>query len=275
MDKQLQGWLEEAGKENGHALITKPARAIIGPHAGYRYCGHVFPYAYRHIEVERVERVFLLGPSHHLYTRKCVLSSATHYETPLGNMEIDEKVYQELTDTGLFELMSLDADEAEHSLELHTPYIVKIMRGRRFTLVPIMVGSLSSASERRYGEILGPYLDDPANLFIISSDFCHWGSRFSFTFYDSAHGPIWKSIEWLDHEAIKAIESGSAEAFSSYLSTYRNTICGRHPIGVLLNMLTYCKSKFDITFTHYDQSSKCEAMSHSSVSYAAAVVTPK
>ena len=29
-------------------------------------------------------RVFVLGPSHHVYTRKCVLSSATHYSSPIG-----------------------------------------------------------------------------------------------------------------------------------------------------------------------------------------------
>jgi hypothetical protein len=44
----------------------------------------------------------------------------------------------------------------------------------------------SACSEARYGAILGPYLDDPANLFVISSDFCHWGKRFQFTFYDKS-----------------------------------------------------------------------------------------
>lgn len=29
-------------------------------------------------------RVFLLGPSHHHYTRKCLLSTAQSYQTPLG-----------------------------------------------------------------------------------------------------------------------------------------------------------------------------------------------
>lgn len=37
-------------------------------------------------------------------------------------------------------------------------------------------------SEARYGSLLAPFLADPCNLFIISSDFCHWGSRFSYTF---------------------------------------------------------------------------------------------
>ena len=32
----------------------------------------------------------------------------------------------------------------EHSLELHTPYIVHTMRGRDFKLVPIMVGALTT-----------------------------------------------------------------------------------------------------------------------------------
>ena len=32
--------------------------------------------------------------------------------------------------------------------------------------------------------MLAPYLADPSNLFIVSSDFCHWGARFNFTFYD-------------------------------------------------------------------------------------------
>lgn len=41
-------------------------------------------------------------------------------------------------------------------------------------------------SEARYGKLLAPYLDDPASLFIISSDFCHWGRRFSYTFYDKS-----------------------------------------------------------------------------------------
>jgi len=34
-------------------------------------------------------RVFLLGPSHHYYTPKCALSTATVYKTPIGDLPID------------------------------------------------------------------------------------------------------------------------------------------------------------------------------------------
>ena len=58
------------------------------------------------------------------------------------------------------------------------------MRGRRgWGLVPILVGALAYECEARYGRLLAPYLEDPATLFVVSSDFCHWGTRFGFTFH--------------------------------------------------------------------------------------------
>jgi hypothetical protein len=45
---------------------------------------------------------------------------------------------------------------------------------------------VTDCREAKYGALLGPYLDDPSNLFVISSDFCHWGRRFSYTFYDDS-----------------------------------------------------------------------------------------
>lgn len=74
--------------------------------------------------------------------------------------------------------MTLSVDEDEHSLEMHAPYIKKIMDTRPFTLVPIMVGSVSYDAAKTYGRILAPFLADPGNLFVISSDFCHWGCAF-------------------------------------------------------------------------------------------------
>ncbi|KAF5832860.1 MEMO1 family [Dunaliella salina] len=228
---QIGSWMQDVQPEPG-----THAQAIIAPHAGYSYSGHVMAYAYKHIDPSNVSRVFLLGPSHKLYTRKCLLSSTQSYETPLGSMQIDQEVCSQLLQTGEFEMMDVDTDEAEHSLELHTPYIVHIMGGKPFSLVPIMVGALSTSSEAKYGALLAPYLNDPSNCFIISSDFCHWGRRFSYTFFDQDQGPIWKSIQWLDKEGMDAIESQSPQRFADYLSTYRNTICGRHPIAVLLNV---------------------------------------
>nr|XP_032516170.1 uncharacterized protein LOC116769238 [Danaus plexippus plexippus] len=87
-------------------------------------------------------------------------------------------IYAELEATGQFEFMDVQTDEDEHSIEMHLPYIAKVMEEFKtaFTIIPILVGSLSPDREAKYGAILAPYLADPQNLVVVSSDFCHWGS---------------------------------------------------------------------------------------------------
>ena len=73
--------------------------------------------------------------------------------------------------------MTQSVDEEEHSIEMQLPYVAKVMEGSRdsFTIVPILVGSLKESNEIEYGKLLSKYLADPSTLFVISSDFCHWG----------------------------------------------------------------------------------------------------
>ena len=96
--------------------------------------------------------------------------------------------------------MSLDTDEAEHSIEMHLPYVAKVMAPKKdqFTVIPVLVGSISADKEAKYGQIFAKYLADPSNLFVISSDFCHWGDRFHYTYYDQSKGQIHQSIKALD-----------------------------------------------------------------------------
>ncbi|TRY73921.1 hypothetical protein TCAL_09118 [Tigriopus californicus] len=270
---ELDQWLDAVGEPSLAA-----ARAIIGPHAGYRYCGACAGYAYRQIDPRRVERVFILGPSHHIRLGGCAVSGCLKYETPFYDLAIDRAVNEELMKTGEFEVMTLETDEDEHSIEMHLPYVARVMeaRGREnFTIVPILVGSLNPEKEAKYGRIFAKYLADPANLFVISSDFCHWGQRFRYTHYDEKCGEIHESIKALDFMGMNIIETLDHEAFSQYLRKYGNTICGRHPIGVFLGAVTAMRQhgngfKMNLKFLNYDQSNQVKQMRDSSVSYAAA-----
>jgi len=265
LEEELDGWLGAAG------LTKSPdVRAVIAPHAGYSYSGRCAAYAFGNIDPTNISRVFLLGPSHHYYTPKCALTRATVYCTPIGDLPVDQEVIEELNATGKFEYMDLSVDEAEHSMEMHLPYLAKVFQGHTVKVVPILVGALSSQNEAMYGQLLSKYVDDPTNFFSVSSDFCHWGSRFSYTYYDKKHGAIHKSIEALDRMGMEIIETGDPDAFKAYLREYENTICGRHPISVFLHMLKHCSTKVKIGFVRYEQSSQCKSMRDSSVSYASA-----
>ncbi|XP_054271396.1 protein MEMO1 [Macrosteles quadrilineatus] len=267
LNKQLENWLNAADLTHG------PARAIIAPHAGYQYCGACSAFAYRQISPAVVQRIFILGPSHHVRLAGCALSSAVKYRTPLYDLRIDTQVYAELDAAGQFDRMNLEVDEDEHSIEMHLPFIAKIMEEYKdqFTIVPVLVGSLTPEREAAYGHIFARYLAEPQNLFIISSDFCHWGQRFRYTYYDRNWGEIYQSITKLDRMGMDIIETLNPAAFTDYLKRYANTICGRHPIGVLLQAATYLQrtERMNLKFLKYAQSSQCCNMNDSSVSYAA------
>nr|CAG4636357.1 EOG090X09ZA [Eubosmina coregoni]SVE69936.1 EOG090X09ZA [Eubosmina coregoni] len=270
LNRQLDGWLDAANSTHG------PARAIIAPHAGYRYCGSCAGHAYRQINPAIVKRVFILGPSHHVRLAGCALSPAAKYHTPFYDLNIDSIVYKDLQSTGCFEWMNLETDEDEHSIEMHLPYIAKVFSDHRdFSIVPILVGSLSPEKEAQYGKLLSKYLADPSNLFIVSSDFCHWGQRFRYTHYEKSYGEIYQSIQRLDQQGMTIIEMLDTAGFTDYLKKYGNTICGRHPISVLLNMMDHYRItangvKMSLKFIDYAQSSQCRSFSDSSVSYASA-----
>jgi AmmeMemoRadiSam system protein B len=142
---------------------------------------------------------------------------------------------------------------------------------------------------------LAKYLDDPSIFFAISSDFCHWGSRFDYTPYNKELGPIHKYIEALDFEGIEVkalfglcppyahkflthlptqlIQKQDPAQFHAYLKRTKNTICGRHPIAVLLNAIEAAETAFEVKFTRYAQSEAITRADESSVSYASAVIT--
>ena len=119
-------------------------RAIIGPHAGFRFSGPTAAWGYRNINANNYDRVVLLGPSHKVYLDFMATTSATHYETPLGNIRIDRDNVVDLCKRHkeYIQEIDLDYEENEHSLEMHCPYIAKVFKDaeKDFVMVPIMVG---------------------------------------------------------------------------------------------------------------------------------------
>ena len=273
LSRELDAHLAAAGKQ------PRAARALIVPHAGYSYSGPAAAWGYTNVDPNKVSRVFLLGPSHHVFLRRCALSVCDVHRTPIGDLRVDRDAYDELRATGEFVDMDVAIDEAEHSLEMHLPYIRKVFESRPGgppPLVPVMVGALTPSTEARFGDIFAPFLDDPANLFVVSSDFCHWGRRFGYTPWEGEEDgtPLHTSIEALDRTAMRIIEAKDADGFERYLAEKKNTICGRHPIGVYLRALEKSAGFAEriVAFTRYEQSSRARGYDDSSVSYASAVV---
>ncbi|KAF2260435.1 UPF0103-domain-containing protein [Lojkania enalia] len=303
---QLDDWLDAvppqtipigtaSARQGPVSIPAQGARAIIAPHAGYAYSGPAAAWAYKSMDWSNAKRIFLLGPSHHYYLTGAATTSHGYYATPLGALKIDTQLTNEIAKEWGLERMNQDVDEAEHSLEMHLPYIYKML-SLNFKpdqpwplLVPIMVGNTSPSTEQKLGSLLSPHLPDPSNLFIISSDFCHWGSRFRYTYYQAPNHspqilrssssvpksyPIHESIAAVDKQSMDAVESGSHNEFLKQVEETGNTVCGRHPIGVLMAAVEACEGLEGgagmFRFVRYERSSLVESLRDSSVSYCSA-----
>jgi AmmeMemoRadiSam system protein B len=131
-----------------------------------------------------------------------------------------------------------------------------------------MVGQLNGQKEAKIASLLTPLFLNPRVLFIISSDFCHWGTRFRYTPYSPSLS-IQGYITSLDKRGMELISQLSHMNFSNYLKETGNTICGRNPILLLLKIVEELgKTHYKIDFVEYQQSNQIISSSDSCVCYA-------
>ena len=195
-------------------------RAIIGPHAGYRYSGPTAAHAYINLKarVADFDRVVLLGPSHKVYLDFVATTTCDEWATPLGNLKIDKETVEKLCENSdekvgvNFSKVALKYEENEHSLEMHLPFIKKVFSDEGkpdVKLVPLMVGEIEKSKYKSYAKALLPLFKDERTVFVISTDFCHWGDNFDYyrLHPDTPDSEIYKSIEKLDKQGMDLIDA--------------------------------------------------------------------
>ena len=117
------------------------------------------------------------------------------------------------------------------------------------------------------GKCLYDLYEDPRTLFVISSDFCHWGKDFRYTYYNNKFKTVWESTQDLDNQALSIIGEMDSKKFDNYI---------KNPISIILSIIEeYQKKHKDkkILFDKagYAQSDKVMNLNGRSVSYAAGV----
>lgn len=275
--EELREYLQKAKDSlTKKSLLNKNTlKAIIVPHAGYFYSGPTAAYSYINLisdQMSKINNIIVLGPSHHKYFKGCKISQCTQLETPFGNLDVNVELGKELLKYKGFSTLDKKDDEDEHSLEMQFPYLYLTVYEYKFKpkVLPIMVGEIDSDSAFAIGKTLSSLIEKDDTLFVISSDFCHWGNNFDYMPY-SGNSEIYEYIERMDKEGINFIEKIDPQGFLNYLDLTNNTICGRNPIMIMLNTIQQSKlsSKMKVNLLSYAQSSQVKKKSQSSVSYAA------
>jgi len=203
--------------------------ALIVPHAGWVYSGHVAAVAYKQIEGFSYDAIVILGPNHTDPTFDAISVYAEGaFETPSGPMPIDEALAAQLLAAHARIVFERDVHAREHSIEVQLPFLQRVCPDCAF--VPVVIGAPTAENLDLLTEALVSVLRGKKALVIASSDLSHYAT------YDDALT--------VDATTLAAIETLDASAVSAALSTQMTQgvpglvtcACGEGPILVAMRV---------------------------------------
>ena len=203
--------------------------AIISPHAGYVFSGSVAASSFNQINPKKkYKTVFVIGSSHRTSFDGASIYNKGNYKTPLGMVEVDLKIANNLINKYDVFKYNAGAHEYEHSIEVQLPFLQHIIE-TEFKIVPIVVATQSPETCKQISKALAPYFNAD-NLFIISTDFSHY--------------PSYEEACKVDKYTADAIISNNPDNLLSTLkknsqlkiSNLATSLCGWTSVLVLMNI---------------------------------------
>jgi len=147
--RDLENYFSES--EFGPGLLPETlnldTRTIIGgvsPHAGYAYSGRCAAYTYLNLFKEKIpDTVIVLGTDHVGYGKVALLGDGA-WETPLGNLLIDDELSSKILDTSDIIVEDRSAFtgfmEQEHNIEIQLPFIKYCAKEKDVKIVTLKIG---------------------------------------------------------------------------------------------------------------------------------------
>lgn len=180
-------------------------KVVVSPHAGFIYSGLTAAYAYRQLQSREIERILLVGPSHHVYFEGFAFSGADRWTTPLGEVELDQgdmaAFLKEREEDPAFFLHD-QPHEFEHSLEVQVPFLQRSLA--RFKLVPVCYGK---SDYRKLAAVFDHFLADEKTVAVVSSDLSHFHPQAQANRVDAFCN---RAVETLDLDAMDHCEACGA-----------------------------------------------------------------
>jgi len=210
--------------------------ALISPHAGYRFSGKAAATGYGLLRGRDIRRVVVLAISHHFPFRGASIADVTHFETPLGLIPLDTAAVARLRRSPVVDSVP-EAEHEEHSLEMQLPLLQRALGS--FSLVPILVGEMRDVDYLALASALAEIVDKQT-LVVASSDFTHRGENYGYEVPDGK-GTIQQRLAAVDDGSVDQILKLARKGLLAHAERTGTTICGLHPIALLLELLSRFK----------------------------------
>ncbi len=183
---------------------TDPFPFLLVPHAGYIYSGPIAAWSY--LELSKYpppSTIIILGPNHTgLGVDIGVPNKVESWRTPLGEVEVNHVLIEEMVNYSSLIRKSDDSHAREHSIEVQLPFLQHIF-DKPFNFVPIAMLNQGYDASMMLGEIIAKVCQGKNVLVIASSDFTHFESHNTATKKDNL---ILEAIEQMDSKEMYDIK---------------------------------------------------------------------
>ncbi|MDP2913375.1 MAG: AmmeMemoRadiSam system protein B [Candidatus Omnitrophota bacterium] len=154
--------------------------AIISPHAGYQFSGPVAAYGFKAVKGRDIKTVVIIGFSHRKPFDGIAIYSAGAWQTPLGEVKIDEKLAAEIASKNPRIRFEPRLFDNENSVEMQVPFVQVTFRNAK--IVPISFGAQDYNDIEIVADALAAVLKGRDDVLVIAStDLSHFHS------YDEAN----------------------------------------------------------------------------------------
>jgi len=197
-------------------------KGVISPHAGFIFSGPIAAYHFLRLSYEKTpQTIIIIGPNHRGLGKEIAIMSAGYWETPLGNIEIDEQMAKEIINYDDKHLIKEDeqAHAFEHSIEVQLPFLQFIYPKNQFKIIPICVSNQQLVKMKYLADTIFQATKEKSCLLIASSDFTHYETQ--------------ESAKRKDAEAIDKIINMDINLFYDTISRKSASICGPGPIAIV------------------------------------------
>lgn len=216
LSNMIQKFLNDAEVEPVGGKIV----SLISPHAGYEFSGSVAAYGYKAIEGKPFKTVIVVAPSHQVNFRGASVWQKGSFRTPLGDIPLDEKLIDQITNASdIFKFIPAVYSE-EHSLEVQLPFLQKVLGN--FNLVPIIMGpNVSLDTCESIAKILSHYTKGRDDVLIVAST-------------DMSHYHPYKTACEMDSKTLSYIENFNTDGLYEEASKREIELCGLSPVVIAM-----------------------------------------
>ena len=183
------------------------------------YSGGVAARAYRQLMDRDFDVVAVIAPSHKIYFDEISIYNGTAYETPLGQISVEQEMARKLATLhpGII-YSNIGHNIDEHSLEVQLPFLQRVIED--FKILPIVMGNQDPANVDILAEALAKLLKDEKALIVASSDLSHFHN------YDKA--------KMLDNVVVEHINNFDADKLGRDLQKGLCEMCGGGPVQAMM-----------------------------------------